>query len=231
MILLKNKFDYFLRSQFRWEREIPRESPVPVIEKKFQDEVSGFFSLLNLKSEIKENKKYRVVDVGTKNFALAPVFDQLFLDRRCDVEVHGVEVDAYRRLHDGYTRHDYARYFSKKARNATFHAQDFLKFQKSCDFVFLLNPFVSREPLLAWGLPLDFLKPQQMFEHVKSILRDRRGVLILSHPSEEEFQIGCSLAKEAGFELGAPVIWRPERECVQRKPRWGCVGRISGEEK
>lgn len=223
MISIRNKIDFHLRSCLKWAREVPIEKPVSVTEVLFQKELKEFFSLLQLKDHIRAFKRYRIVDVGAKNFSLAPVIDELFRERSCDVELHGIEVDAYRRLRDGYTRADYGRYFARKARNAIYQPTDFLQFKQNCDFIFLLNPFVSKEPLLAWGLPLKFLQPEKLFKHASDLLRPTRGALVLSHPSREEFETGCRLAKQAGFFMGPPVVWEPSNHSIQKKPRWGSL--------
>lgn len=223
MISIRNKIDFYLRSHVKWGREVPIEKPVSVTEALFQKELKEFFSLLQLKDQIKKFKGYRIVDVGAKNFILAPVFDEIFEQTSCDVEIHGIEVDAYRRLRDGYTRADYGRYFARKARKAVYHPKDFLEFTLHCDFAFLLNPFVSKEPLLAWGLPLNFLQPEKLFKHACDLLRPMRGTLVLSHPSKEEFETGCRLAKQAGFFMGPPVVWEPSNHSIQKKPRWGSL--------
>jgi len=223
MILIRNQIDFFLRARFKFEREISPEKPVCDSEKKFQTELFDFFKVLNLSEMIHPLQKYRAVDVGTKNFSLAPVIDQLFELKKSEVEIHGIELDAYRRLKDGYTRSDYARYFAKKARTAFFHPLNFLDFQLESDLIFLLNPFVSKEPLLAWGLPLKFLQPEKIFDHSFSLLHQRTGKLVLSHPSQEEFEMGREFAKKSGFKLGPARVWLPEAHSIQKKPRWGCL--------
>lgn len=226
MIFTKNKIDFHLRSLFKFERQVPGDQPISLLERQFQEELSNFFESLKLKDLIKQGQKYRAVDVGAKNFSLAPVIDEAFKRQKCEVEIHGIEVDAYRRLRDGYTRADYGRYFAKRARRAAYHPINFLSFQQSCDFAFLLHPFVSKEPLLAWGLPIQYLQPEKIFEHAFSILSSRKGVLILSHPSEDEFALGCEIAKKKGFSLGPPTVWKPQKNTVQKKPRIGCLAFI-----
>jgi hypothetical protein len=219
---VRNQVDFFIRSRVRLERSLPPEFEISESERAFQKEMGDFFELLKVKSQIKPAQKdYVICDVGTKNFSLAPVFEKLFLDLNKSVKIHGIEIDAYRRLANFYTRADYARYFARKAREAEFHPIDFLKFQNSLDVVFLLNPFVSKAPLLAWGLPLKFLKPKEIFKHACDLLKEKRGFLVLSCPSLEELETASRLAKEAGFQLAEMAIWNPSPQAIQKKARFG----------
>lgn len=222
---LKNHVDFFIRSQLRWERTIPADRPIPSRELRFQDEIQEFLDLLNWETVLENSPKneWVVADVGAKNFSLAPLIDNVFFDRNCEVEIHGIELDAYRRLSDFYTRADYGRFFAAKARNAHFHAMDFMNFKKPSDILFLLNPFVTIHPLLSWGLPLKHLQPQKIFQHAFDLLKPKRGVMILSCPSREEFQTASEYALQAGFLLGPPVNWKPQTFNLQKKPRLGRI--------
>jgi hypothetical protein len=227
MVLLKNirnQLDYFVRSKIRFAKELPQDFEIPLSEKKFQEEIKEFLEQLNFKNLfVTDRTSYIVCDVGAKNFSLAPVLDGFLQEANKSGEIHGIEIDAYRRLSDFRTRADYARYFSRKARAATFHPIDFLSFQKMSDVILMLNPFVSKDPLLAWGLPLKYLKPIELFTHAYDLLLERKGNLILSSPSEDEFEISSQCAKQAGFKLGMPVFWHPKPKSIQKKSRFGRV--------
>ncbi|NDD05415.1 MAG: hypothetical protein EB078_10950, partial [Proteobacteria bacterium] len=203
---------------------IAASDPIPPIEQAFQEEIREFFEWLGVSSHIHEKKEpWVVADVGTKNFSVAPVIDEMFKELGEDVVIHGIEIDAYRRLTNFHTRADYGNFFAEKARSAFYHPVDFLKFQKPCDLIFLLNPFVSEGPTLAWGLPLKHLCPDKMFRHAYQLLKEQNGKLILSSPSEDEFQLARTWASKAGFLLGSPITWKPQKYHVQKKPRWGCI--------
>lgn len=222
---LKNHIDFFMRSQLRWERTIPRDRPIPSRELRFQEEIREFLDLLSWEAVLQNSRKkeWVVADVGAKNFSLAPLIDTLFLERNCEVEIHGIELDAYRRLSDFYTRADYGRFFAAKARDAHFHTMDFMNFKKPSDILFLLNPFVTAHPLLSWGLPLKHFRPQSIFQHAYELLQLKRGALILSCPSREEFKAASEYALNAGFLLGSPVSWKPQANSLQKKPRLGRI--------
>jgi len=221
---LRNQVDFFIRSRVRFKRNLPAGFEISATERSFQKEMAEFFELLKVTAQLKSTQKdYVICDVGTKNFSLAPVLDKLFLNQNKNVEIHGIELDAYRRLANFYTRADYGRFFARQARNAQFRPIDFLMFQEPLDVVFLLNPFVSKAPLLSWGLPEKYLKPKEIFKHASELLQKKKGFLVLSCPSLEELETASDFAKEAGFQLGELAIWNPSSQSIQKKARFGRV--------
>lgn len=219
---LRNQFDFFARSHIQFPRPLPFSMPIPKQETQFQEEVREFLNQLSWDRFLfKKNKPWRVADVGAKNFSLAPLIDELFLEKNLEVEIHGIEIDAFRRLSNLHTRADYGRYFASKARMARYHSIDFLEFSKPLDLILMLNPFVTPEPLQAWGLPLKHFRPSALFDHASKLLKAQKGFAILSSPNEKEFQIASDLAIKAGFLLGAPTHWEPRANSIQKKPRFG----------
>lgn len=219
---LRNQIDFYARSHLKFPRPLPLGSPTPKQEIQFQEEVGEFLNLFSWKTFIFEKEKpWRVADVGAKNFSLAPMLDDIFLEKKIEVEIHGIEIDAFRRLSNLYTRADYGRYFASKARTAQYHSMDFLDFTKPLDFILMLNPFVTPGPLQDWGLPLKHFRPSALFEHAYRLLEPQRGFFILSSPNETEFQIASNFAQKAEFALGPPAIWEPRANSIQKKPRFG----------
>lgn len=226
---LRNQVDFFIRSKVRFEKELPKDFPIPDSEKKFQEEIKDFLDALDfMRLFSTPQNSYVLCDVGAKNFSLAPLLDSYLIENKKVGEIHGIEIDAYRRFANFYTRADYARYFCRQAREAYFHPNDFMSFEKKCDVILMLNPFVSEAPLLAWGLPLKYLKPSQLFGHAYELLLDQNGTLVLSSPSEDEFEISSRLAKQAGFKLGMPVYWHPKPQSIQKRSRYGRLCSVNG---
>jgi len=220
----RNQVDFLIRSKLQFERSLPEGFEIPESELKFQKELREFFDLLGVKDLLINPKPHWVVcDVGTKNFSIAPVIDRLFIEKNHAVKIHGIEIDGYRRLRNFYTRADYARYFAQKAREAAFHPMDFLEFTEKVDAVFLLNPFVTKEPLLAWGLPLGLLKPAEMFSHAYGLLKEKKGFMVLGCPSEEEMEVASQYALKAGFLLGEIKVWKANSVTAQKKSRFGRI--------
>lgn len=225
LLNLRNKIDFKLRSVIRLKRPVDGESPIPGIDYKVQKEFQNFATLFPWASALahmgKENTLV-VADVGARNFCFAPIIDTLFKDLGYKIELHGIEIDSYRRLANLHTRYDYGMFYAKQCRDAAFHPIDFMKFTTPLDICFLLNPFVSDEPTLQWGLPLTVLKPKDFFEHAYSLIKPN-GLCILSNPSAEEYEIACQLAVGCGFSLGQEALWNPKQGSQQQKPRYGII--------
>lgn len=225
LLNLRNKIDFQLRSAIQIKRPLRTDAPIPGMDHKVQKEFQDFLNRFSWEYLFARFSKDTLVaaDVGARNFCFAPVLDALFRDHSMELELHGIEIDSFRRLKDLHTRYDYGIFYSKQCRHAAFHPVDFLKFKTPLDICFLLNPFVSDEPTLHWGLPLSVLKPQPFFDHAFALLRDETSIAVLSCPSPEEYEIACRLAKASGFSLGEEVLWKPKEGSQQQKPRYGLI--------
>jgi hypothetical protein len=225
LLAVKNYFDFFLRNQIHLSREIPDNTPMPERDLKLQSELREFLELLPWKKilEAQPSEPLVVTDIGSRNFVLGPVLDKIFEKNNRQALIHGIEVDGHRVLWGFHSRADYGNFYAKKMRSGYFHAMDFFDWNQTTDIAFLLNPFVSKEPLLSWGLPLSQLQPEKLFQHVRKTLRPETGILILTCPSLEELEIARKHAKTAGFIKGTEVLWKPGKNSVQQKPRYGVV--------
>ena len=59
-------------------------------------------------------------------------------------------------------------------------------------------PFVTAHSLLAWGLPLNLLNPENLFARIKVNLRADGGFLMVNHGAAEA-QIAADLCEAAGL--------------------------------
>ena len=185
---------------------------------KLAEEVAGWLARFALLST---NPHPRVADIGAKNFFLAPALDRLLRARGLDPEIHGIEIDAFRRYRNLWTREDYGRLYANSIAYGVFHAMDFHQWTQPLDLALLLNPFVSEGPLRAWGLPESCFRPLDLFAHTHTLLKPQNGMLILCSPSESELEIAGSLAKEVGFVFRERKDWQPLRNSLQQRPRLG----------
>ena len=106
----RNRVDFWVRSHWRMGRKV---TPKQITEKhrKFQGEIHEFLSGLDLPLDF-DTKNIRVADIGCRDFATGPVIEKLLQDQGYEPEVHGIELDAYRRFVDLRTRADYCDYFA-----------------------------------------------------------------------------------------------------------------------
>jgi len=231
---LHNQIEFALRNLLRWRFPLG-EKRVHEMAVSLQSELNSFirqfnWSIVKFPSEKhidgpKSSPKasLRVADVGARTFVLAPVFERLFADLGFPSEIHGIEVDAFRRFTNFRSRADYGHYYAKLVKHGEYHAMDFLKWTQDLDVIFLLHPFVTKEPLVQWGLPTRFFQPDKLLAHCVSTLRNRRGRLLLSCPTEEEFEIATRLLVQNGMKLTERHDWHPEKENakIQKQSRLG----------
>ncbi len=219
---LRNSIDFALRDFFRFSLA-PKPLAAPPGETEAAQEVSEFLKLFPW-PETKSNQTLRVVDIGCRTFFLAPVLDQLFREKGFSPVVHGVEVDAFRRLRDFRTRKEWGEFFAVSIQNGAFHAADFLEWKEPVDAALLLNPFVLERSVLAWGLPLSFLKLEHMIEHCAKILTTNGSLLVCAPTTEELFQ--CKrVAEHCGFTQMHEGFWTPGPNAFQTRPRFGVLYR------
>jgi hypothetical protein len=222
LLSLRNYFDYYLRSLLKWGRKV-KPSQIDKRDLKFQSELKIFLEGLKLDSYVTQGKEIVVLDVGARNFSSGPVIDELFASFGIACEIHGIEIDSYRRLSTFHLRADFGKYFATQMRNGHFHPSDFLKWKKEADIIFMLNPFVTKEPLVSWGLPLSFFKPKEIFNKCYELTRKNRGIIVLSCPSEEEYEIALEEARIAGFRLINKSVWKANASSTQKRNRYGAV--------
>lgn len=223
---IRNTIDFYLRSQIRWGRSLSKGKPIKAIDAQIQREFKEFLALFNWDSALSQMTLGQgpliTADIGARNFALAPVIDHHFRSLGYQTVVHGIEIDAYRRFTDFHTRADYGHDFAKKIQQGEYHPIDFLAWRQPLHLAFLLNPFVSIEALLAWGLPLSKLRPKEIFLHAYRLLKPQSGIVVLSNTSVEEREISFHIAKEIGFIFGEERLWEPEDLTLQT-PRYGVI--------
>ncbi|MEK7285862.1 MAG: hypothetical protein AAB035_00990 [Nitrospirota bacterium] len=222
---LRNQIDFYLRCQFKWSRTISDKHPTPPEDHRLHQTVKEFLALFDwqvILDRIKPQAQLVIADIGARNFALAPILDRHFRTLGQAPEIHGIEIDAYRRLVNFYTRADYGYYYAKTIPSGVFHPVDFLTWRRPLHIGFLLNPFVTREALLAWGLPLCALQPEKIFRHLFELLKPQNGMAVLSNVDDDEIDISHEIAKRVGFRLGEIKRWEPVKP-DNDQPRYGTI--------
>ena len=60
-------------------------------------------------------------------------------------------------------------------------------------------PFITKYPLIKWGLPLKYFKPHEMFIHAHNLL-NHEGELLIINQGEEEYKIQQDLNAELNLQ-------------------------------
>lgn len=221
--------DFLLRNAWSFRRPLSSLGREQSHYHYLQNELAHFLRPLVARLDVSKFKRARIraLDVGAKNFFLGPVIERLLYEKHIEVEIHGIEIDAYRRNLSFRSRLDYAEYFCTRLSRGQFHAMDFLKWEEPADLVFLLNPFVTAEPLLRWGLPIQHLQPDKLLAKCREVLLRREGYLITSHPTENEKQMFGALATKYGFVKVSDSNWLPKKDSIQKQARLGSVWKVT----
>lgn len=127
----------------------------------------------------------RAIDVGSKNFEYAPSLFSFYKEKGVCEILSGIEIDAFRRYHDFTTRFDHANAYIKDLPHTNYLPIDFLHYNEKVNVITMFLPFVFKEPLLYWGLPLSTYHPEKIFRHAFSLLKDG-GIWIIT--SQEEIE-------------------------------------------
>jgi SAM-dependent methyltransferase len=217
---LRNSIDFALRDFFRLSLAPKPIAPSPE-ETRAAQEVLEFLQLFPW-PQTKSPQTIRVADIGCRTFFLAPILNQLFREKGFIPTIQGIEVDAYRRLRDFRTRKEWGEFYAGLIDDGKFHAGDFLKWEQPVDTALLLNPFVFERSVLAWGLPLSFLKLEAMVEHCAKLITPG-GTFFISTPTTEELTQCKTLAERAGFQQIHEAAWQPGRNAFQTRPRFGVL--------
>ena len=145
-----------------------------------------------------------ILDIGSKNWEYVKseyIFFQSFIK---NFNLNGIELDAYRMCSNFYNRYEIAKFYTKDLPNTNYIRGDLLEHQQKYDYIIWILPFITKYPLVKWGLPLKYFKPQEMLKHAYNLLNPE-GELLIINQGEEEYAIQQDLIGE----LDIPKIYLP----------------------
>lgn len=174
---------------------------------------------------------FRWLDVGSKNWAYVEALNAFaklhFGECSENFQLDGVEIDPHRRYSNWQTRGQAAQSFIGQMPHATYHQSDIQEWQQPAQVISLFLPFVFKEPHLAWGLPLDYFKPQAVLEHVLQQL-EPGGLLIIVNQGTVEAQAQDELFRkvQAKFPIEIKSLGQLPAPFIEyRYPRLGWLCR------
>lgn len=210
---MKNKFDFFLRNSLTFSRKNYSEKNEPkenlfseqeIIERekyllekfdleqfKSNSTVQNYLDNLYildlferyLKVDFKD--ELNVLEIGCKNWFLAKA-QYFFFKKYCkNLKLIGIELDTNRLYTNLYSRAEVAKFYSQDLKDAKYISGDFLKHEGKYDFMIWVLPFVFEEPLLGWGLPLKYFKPEQMLKKAYESLNSSGKMFIINQGRNE----------------------------------------------
>lgn len=137
---------------------------------------------------------FHVLDIGSKNWSYVSGEYYFFKYRNKNLYLDGIELDAYRLYSDFYSRYDYARHYTGNLENTRYIIGNLLEHRDKYDYITWFLPFITKKPLLHWGLPLKYYKPEEMLTHAYNLLNPG-GQMILVNQGESEYLIQKELLK------------------------------------
>lgn len=138
----------------------------------------------------REVHKYFVLDIGCKNWFYAKG-EHAFFKKFCNnLVLDGIEIDTHRLYSNFYSRKEAAKFYIKGLENTEYIEGDFLNHNEKYDYMVWILPFVVENPLLKWGLPLRYFKPEEMLKKAYDLLKNGGSMLILNQgKAEHDIQI------------------------------------------
>lgn len=127
----------------------------------------------------------KVLDIGCKNWSYAKG-EYAFFKKYCNnLKLDGIELDTNRLYSNFYSRKEVAKFYTKGLENANYIEGDFLNHNGEYDYMIWILPFVVEEPLLKWGLPLKYFKPEKMLKKAYDSLKNGGNMLIFNQGEVE----------------------------------------------
>jgi hypothetical protein len=146
---------------------------------------------------LKSTSPLLALDVGSKNFDYVDALQGFWRHREGEREVQltGLEIDAYRRYTDVRTRRAWAQHYASFCPGARYVVGDLQRHNSRYHVITWFFPFVTEFPLLRWGLPLGLFQPAALLAHALSLL-EPEGVLILVNQTDAEVVVQRHLLAE-----------------------------------
>lgn len=218
---LKNRFDFFLRQQFCFSRKNYSEknepkTDLPEQEKIFfekydleylksnstmQNYLENLYTIDLLENylDVGEKDNLRVLDIGCKNWFYAKG-EYFFFKKHCkNLILDGIELDCNRLYSNFYSRAEVAKFHIKNLQGVNYICTDFLTHIEKYDYIIWILPFVFEEPLLKWGLPVNYFQPEKMLLHAKNSLRDG-GKIFVVNQGEAEYNAQMALCDKLNIQ-------------------------------
>src|SRR5574344_393246 len=226
LLNIRNRFNFFLRQKIHVSRknyshinEDKSELNFSDEEKNLEKDLINKYKLFDYKNnssiinycqnlytlyfldkymEIEKSKGLSVLDIGSKNWFYVQGEYSFFKYFTENLNLDGVELDAYRLYSNLFTRVEVAKFYMKNLAVTTYIPANLLDLNKKYDYIIWILPFVKIEPLRTWELPDSYFAPQKLLKHAYSLL-NRNGKMLIINQGEDEFKIQKQLLNEQGI--------------------------------
>lgn len=223
---IKNRIDFFLRQNIHFSRknysedneekanlgftDVENEKEIYLLNKynffnyKNNSTIANYSQnlyILNLLDKyllVNPKEKISVLDIGSKNWYYVQSEYSYFSKYCRDIQLDGVEIDAYRLYANLYNRLEVAKFYIKGLLGVNYIPENVMNIRKKYDYIIWILPFVLVEPHRYWGLPDKYFVPEKLFEHAYSLLNEG-GKMFIINQGEQEFEAQKSIMKNKKY--------------------------------
>jgi hypothetical protein len=229
----RNACSLGIANRLRWSRGIYREQPCDALQNldaasrgrikelsaryriRFEAQASQTTSLNNYeyldlldagiaRAGVAVPSRATVHDVGSASFWYAAALSAFFKPER----LLGFETEGHRRYLNGHTRRDYASGYTQGIAASSYRIQDYRSCNEPAGIITAWYPFVTAEPLLAWGLRLQDLDPAGLLDRVcRNLVAG--GLFFMVNHGEQEADLASAWCHSAGLRAENRHIYRP----------------------
>ena len=184
---LKNQIDFFIRNKTRFSRRNFVEKDPQILERNRLENLY-IKDLLENSFHKKTQNSLKVLDIGCKNWFYAKG-EYNFFNKFCpEIQMDGIEIDAYRLYSNFYSRYEVAKYYISGLKGVKYIAGNLLDLNQKYNYITWFLPFVIEDPHIYWGLPKKYFTPEKMLLHAYSLL-EKDGQMLIINQGEEEFEL------------------------------------------
>ena len=183
---LRNSFDFYLRNKIRISRTNFVEKNSKLIER---NKLENLYTMDVLDQAFaKRGENLRVLDIGCKNWFYVKGEYDFFKSFCNNLQLDGVELDAFRLYSNFYNRYEVAKFYTKGLENTNYITGNLLDLSEKYDYIIWFLPFVVYEPHKYWGLPKKYFYPEKLLKHANSLLNEN-GQMLIVNQGEKEYEV------------------------------------------
>lgn len=143
-------------------------------------------------------KDLKVLDIGCKNWFYAKG-EYFFFKKYCDnLKMDGIELDSNRLYTNFYSRKQVALFHIKDLKNTNYIEGSLLNHAGKYNYIIWILPFVIKDPLIKWGLPIKYFQPAELLKKAYDLLENGGSMLIINQ-GKYEYEIQQKLCYESGI--------------------------------
>lgn len=159
--------------------------------------IENLYTIDILDNYLKINSKtdLKVLDIGCKNWFYAKG-EYFFFKKYCDnLKMDGIELDSNRLYTNFYSRKQVARFNIKDLKNTNYIEGNLLRHSGKYNYIIWILPFVVKDPLIKWGLPVKYFQPVELLKKAYDLLETGGSMLIINQ-GEDEYEIQQKLCEK-----------------------------------